>query len=240
MGPVNQNDRAGRPGWLAALGRRLLPPRCLLCGERGLAALDLCRGCRDELPWNRPACARCALPLETTGESCGRCQRAPPPFDAAMAPLRYAAPADRLLQRLKFHGDLAAGRVLATLMGDAIGAPGDLTIVPVPLHRGRLGSRGYNQALELARPLAGRFGLALSPRLLQRARATAAQTELDAAARRRNVAGAFALRPGARVPERIALVDDTLTTGATVAECARMLRAGGASHVEVWVAARAP
>lgn len=224
-----------------ACWRWLLPPRCLLCAAPGEADLDLCAACAAELPRNRRCCARCALPLPTSAALCGQCQRRPPPWDAAWAPFRYGWPLDRLESRYKFGRDLAAGRTLARLWQDearSIDLP--QLIVPVPLHRQRLRQRGYNQALELARPLARHFGVPLRHDALLRQRATAAQTELDAVARRRNVRGAFAVRPGVALPAHVAVLDDVFTTGATLGECVRTLKRAGAQRVDVWALARAP
>jgi len=113
-------------------------------------------------------------------------------------------------------------------------------IVPVPLHRSRLRQRGYNQALELARPLAARLGVPLAHDVLVRSRDTSAQTELDRAARRRNVRGAFHLREAIVLPDHVALFDDVMTTGATLAECARLLKRAGVRRVDAWALARAP
>ena len=113
-------------------------------------------------------------------------------------------------------------------------------LLPVPLHRTRLRQRGYNQALELAKPLARLLGVPLCRDLLQRQRGTAAQTELDAVARRRNVRGAFAVRAGVALPTHVAILDDVMTTGATLAECARVLKRAGVQRVDVWALARAP
>jgi ComF family protein len=228
-------------GWLARSLHALLPARCLLCGGAGVDGLDLCAACGAALPWNRTACARCGLPLPAPEPACGRCLRAPPAFAATFAPWRYAFPLDRLLPRLKFHGDLAAGALVAGRMLEASrAAPRPQALVPVPLHRARLRERGYDQALELARPLARGLGLPLRLDLLQRIRATAAQSDLAAAARRRNVRGAFAAGARTGVPAHVARVDDLMTTGATLGECARVLRAAGVARVDVWVAARVP
>jgi len=218
----------------------LLPPRCLLCAAPGDAGLDLCGACRSALPWNRTACARCGLPLTLAAPACGHCLRAPPPFAATVAPWVYAFPLDRLLPRLKFHGDLAAGALVATLWAEALrSAPPPQALVPVPLHRDRLRERGYDQALELARPLARGLGVPLRADALRRTRATSAQSALAAGARRRNVRGAFAVG-GRALPAHVALVDDVMTTGATLGECARVLRAAGVARVDVWVVARVP
>ncbi|PWK82124.1 ComF family protein [Fulvimonas soli] len=219
----------------------LLPWRCLLCGAPGADGLDLCAACAAELPRNRSCCARCALPLPAPAALCGRCQRRAPPWDAAWVPFRYAWPLDRLETRFKFGRDLAAGRTLARLwQREARPAPLPQLIVPVPLHPRRLRTRGHNQALELARPLAAALGVSLHRDALRRVRATEAQTELAAVARRRNVRGAFALREGVALPAHVALLDDVLTTGATLAECARVLRRAGVRRVDAWALARAP
>lgn len=219
----------------------VLPLRCLLCGAPGADGLDLCADCNAELPRNRLCCARCALPLATAAPLCGECVRKAPPWDAAWVPFRYGWPLDRLESRYKFGADLAAGRVLSTLWQREpcpIALP--QLLLTVPLHPGRLRQRGYNQSLELARPLARQFGVPLRHDLLQRVRATTAQTELDAVSRRRNVRGAFALREGVAPPAHIAVLDDVMTTGATVAECVRVLRRAGVARVDVWALARAP
>lgn len=229
--------------WHAArdsLHRFVLPHRCLLCGVGGADGLDLCRDCTAELPRNRICCARCALPLPEPAALCGRCQRRPPPWDAAFVPFRYAWPLDRLESRFKFGGGLAAGRVLSTLWLRHLDGIRPGVIVPVPLHRARLRQRGYNQALELARPLARALGVPVYRAGLQRVRATTAQTELGALARRRNLRGAFAANRNVAWPEHVILLDDVMTTGATLAECSRALRRAGVKRIDVWALARAP
>ena len=163
-----------------------------------------------------------------------------PPWHDIWVPFVYAWPLDILESRFKFSGSLAAGRVLSACWLRS-GFPPLMPelLVPVPLHTSRLRKRGYNQALELARPLAQRFGLPLAHDVLSRARPTGAQTELDAAARATNVRAAFAVK---RMPvhKHVAIVDDVMTTGATLAECARALRAAGVERVDVWALARTP
>jgi ComF family protein len=226
--------------WLRHASRLLLAPRCLVCAARGQADLDLCADCVAALPWNHDVCRQCALPLEGGAARCGHCVFRPPPWALAQSALRYAFPVDRLLPRFKFHGDLAAGEALATLLQwslDPAEAPDAL--VPVPLHAHRLRDRGYDQALELARALSRDGGPPLLAERLRRVRITAPQSELGAAARRDNVFGAFALHGDGALPQHVALVDDVLTTGATVGECARVLLAAGVRRVDVWTVARA-
>lgn len=248
--PVNQIRAPGVDGRLRRLIGRLWPGRCLVCAEASPPSRDLCPACFGCLPWNRSACARCAVPLPLVPAVspgplqpalCGDCLQQPPPLHATRAACVYGAPLDRLLPRFKFHHDLAAGRLLAQLMVHALAdAPQPQALVPIPLHRARLRSRGYDQALELARPLARTFGLPLQATLLQRIRATAAQSELDARARRRNVRGAFAVAPARTLPEHVALVDDVMTTGATLHAAAAALRRAGVTRVDAWVCARVP
>ncbi|MGH8113864.1 MAG: ComF family protein [Rhodanobacteraceae bacterium] len=235
--PVNLKSRRLVDSALDAL----LPSHCLLCGARGQGGLSLCEACAAEVPRNAVCCARCALPLETPAALCGRCVRRAPPWDAAWALFRYEWPLAQLESRFKFGGDLAAGRTLA-LLWCASSCPIEppQTIVPVPLHRSRLRRRGYNQVLELARPLAKHFGVRLRRDVLLRSRATGAQTELNAVQRRRNVRGAFAARLDGEVPEHVAVLDDVCTTGATLAECARRLKRAGVARVDVWALVRAP
>lgn len=224
---------------LLRLARRALPLHCLACGERGDDGLDLCAACRNAMPVNCNACLRCALPLAWPG-TCGQCLRRPPPLHAAHAAFIYAPPLDRLLPRYKFHQDLAAGHLLAQLMAHALaGCERPQALVPVPLHRARLRQRGYDQALELARPLASTLRLPLRTDLLRRIRATPAQSQLDAAARRRNLRGAFGVAAGP-LPAHVALVDDVMTTGATLHAAATALRRAGVARVDAWVCARTP
>lgn len=227
----------------AAGSRLLLPPRCLVCGGRGSQGQDLCHECRDGLPWNRSCCARCGLPLPLPAANCGECLKRPPAFDATCAALRYAAPVNLLLPRFKFHQQLACGRLLGELMLEAVGDSGLLdgvdAIVPLPLHRRRLAERGYNQALELARLLARHSGLPLLPDLLHRQRPTQAQSGLDARARRRNVRGAFSANADAK-GRSLLLVDDVMTTGASLREAASVLKAAGAAELRLALVARAP
>ncbi len=196
--------------------------------------------CADGLPWNRHACRRCAIPLPESGGVCGQCLTTPPPLDAVHAAFVYAFPIDRLVPRLKFHRDLAAGRLLADLMGQSLcgDAAWPEAIVPIPLHRARLRERGYDQALELAVPLSRRTGIALRADALMRQRATSAQSELDADARRRNLRDAFSVAQA--LPAHVVLVDDVMTTGATLHAAARALRKAGVRRIDAWVCARVP
>jgi len=239
---VNPMPLPAVDGRLSRLLQALWPPRCLVCGERGDDRRDLCGPCTRSLPWLRVACPTCALPLPMPAPACGACLRRAPALAAVHAAFVYARPLDRLLPRFKFHGDLAAGRLLSQLMADASADwARPEALVPIALHRARLRQRGYDQALELARPLARRHRIALCPQLLVRQRPTAPQSaQSDANARRRNLRDAFAVPPGATVPAHVVLVDDVMTTGATLHAAAQALRLAGVARVDAWVCARVP
>ncbi|PWG61998.1 amidophosphoribosyltransferase [Spiribacter halobius] len=213
----------------------LLAGHCRLCAGPAPGP-EICAGCRAELPWLGPACRTCALPLVAESLQCGRCQRRPPPITRSHALWHYAGQVATLIRAFKFHGDLAAGRLLADLAAQTLAerVPPPAVLVPMPLHPARRRERGFDQALELAR----RLGPPVAADLVRRTRNTAAQSGLDAGARRRNVRGAFAVtdRP---LPPAITLVDDVLTTGASARELARALLAKGVERVDLMVLARA-
>jgi ComF family protein len=222
---------------------RLFPPRCLLCLDPGQPpTLDLCRGCEADLARDLPSCTGCAQPLPQPDTFlCGDCLQRPRDFDAAFAAYRYEHPLDWMVRRMKYSGDVAAARVLGTLLGRRALTGHALhvqALLPVPLHRTREARRGYNQAMEIARAAARELELPVVYDACRRVRATSEQVGLDASARRKNVYGAFELLRSPGVA-RIAIVDDVLTTGSTVEELARVLKAGGAEWVEVWAVARA-
>jgi ComF family protein len=224
---------------------RLWPARCLVCGELGQAQRDLCGACTMSLPWNRRACLRCAMPLPASPDVaaaivCGDCLQRPPPLAQTHAAFAYAHPLDRLLPRFKFHGDLAAGRLLAQLAFEAfVACERPDALLAIPLHRHRLRTRGYDQALELARPLARALRIPLRHEALVRLRATAPQSRLDAPQRRRNLRGAFSIAKGTKaLPAHVVLVDDVMTTGATLHAAAKTLHRAGVERIDAWICAR--
>ena len=222
--------------------RFFYPPICVLCGGQGSAGRDLCADCFGELPWNRHPCPRCAAPLPPDADTplCGECIKRLPSWDEAMSPLAYGFPADKLVQRFKFEGDLAVGRLLGSLLGEYLAA-GDAKpdcIVPVPLHAARLRERGFNQAVELARPVSKRLKIAVRLDVCERSRATQVQSKLDADERRRNLKHAFSVKAPVQ-GLHVALLDDVVTTGATAESLAKTLREAGARRVSLWSACRA-
>ena len=232
-------------GWLLRVQSLILPPSCVLCGERGQAPiLDLCRPCAQDLSLNLHACHQCAAPLAgpvADALICGRCLRQPPRFDRAFVPFRYTYPLDQLIRAFKYRGILSYGRVLGSLLAERLSArqmPTPELIVPVPLYPSRQRERGFNQASELARPISQSLNVPFDERLCRRIRATADQTELDARSRRRNVRRAFEVT-GKIGLRHVAVLDDVLTTGSTANEVTRVLKRAGVETVEIWAVARA-
>lgn len=218
----------------------ILPPRCLICDQTGRVDIDLCAACWRDLPFNPLCCPRCALPLSAPAPACSLCLARSPVFRNTVAPLQYLIPVSTLVPRLKFHQDLAAGRLLAEIfcrLTPQIDLPEAL--LPVPLHPARVRQRGFDQALELARMIAKNKSIPLRRDLLQRARNTSAQSYLDAADRRKNLANAF-VASRKPMPAHVALLDDVMTTGTTVNECAKVLLKAGVKRVDIWVMARVP
>jgi ComF family protein len=222
-----------------------LPSQCALC--RGWSRRRLCADCVQRFAAPVARCRRCALAVPAGVETCGACLRNAPPFDAAIAAVDYAWPWDTLLQRFKFHAAFDLAAALSALLVDALRrAPAPTTphwVLPVPLSEARLRERGFNQAWEIARRVARTLRCRADARLLLRPRDTLHQVALPHGRRQANVRGAFAVEPQRRAElagRDIALVDDVMTTGATVAEAAGVLKRAGARSVQVWVVARTP
>ena len=227
-------NRSGLP--FTTLFTALFGGSCFLC--RGAASSVLCEACRADLPrLDGPRCARCAL-ASPAGAVCGRCLSQPPRYDATVAALAYGFPADTLVHALKFRGELALAPLLAGMLRDGASRGERIDrVLPVPLSRPRLRERGYNQAAEIARFLARAAGAPLELAACERARDTPQQADLPWAERARNVRGAFRCARSL-AGETIAVVDDVMTTGATLDELAGALKAAGASRVVNWVVAR--
>lgn len=259
MGCASEGASDPALGWASVCGH-LFPRCCLLCGEPGCEG-PLCATCQCWLPPPGFSCRQCALPgLPGPGLRCGGCIRSPPRWDYATTALVYRYPADRLIQRFKFQRDLACGQLLADRLIRAVkhrpavptgpssvraaACPnGPQLLVPVPLHFTRQWQRGFNQAEFLARQLGRGNCIPVRTDLLRRHRKTPSQAGLDQQQRRTNLRGAFtcnATRLRQSGAGHIGLVDDVLTTGTTLNECARVLRSAGAACISVWVCARVP
>lgn len=225
------------------------PSHCLLCLSASSATQHgLCEPCHRELPWLGNRCRQCALPLPFAGQLCGQCQQHPPAYSQVISPFLYRFPLDSLIPAFKYHSQLIYGRLLAHLLADYVAyayqehnhALPD-ALVPMPLHRKRQAQRGFNQALELARPMARALNCPLLSRTLKRVQATHAQQGLSAQQRKNNLKGAFACSGPETVAGRhLALIDDVLTTGASADEATRTLLEAGAKSVSIWCVARTP
>jgi len=216
----------------------LLPRSCLLCGAAASECRALCAACQDDLPHQQtPVCPCCALPLALAATACGVCLQHPPAFDATQAALPYTFPVDRLILGLKFGHRLAIADFLAQSMLTGEHPAGDV-LVPVPLSRRRLAERGFNQALEIARRLARTCQLPIDFSTLSRVRETPPQSRLPWRVRKQNVRHAFECHRDFS-GRTVILVDDVMTTGATLDAAARCLKDHGAARVVNWVAARA-
>lgn len=232
---------------LQCLGRSIedaiVPNACVFCGTwLQMNQAPVCSGCHADLPWIGLQCARCARPVATRlpdGVHCAPCQLDPPPFVSAVVPLLYTFPIDVAIKAMKFRRRLyylpAFTAILAASlpeMPDEIDA-----LLPVPLHWQRQTRRGFNQAAELAKPLAVRLGVPIIRNVL-RIRPTTYQSGLDAHERRHNLRAAFSAR-GDIVARHALIVDDVITTGETCRQLAQVVLDAGAEKVSVLAIARA-
>ncbi len=229
-------------GIFSQLLPQLFPQPCLLCGSPGDFSTRFCDACYQELPYNNHACGGCALPLPPgtpSGVLCGQCQRRTPSFDSALTALRYEAPTRRLISALKFNQQLHLAAPLARLLIARLGrldTPPD-RILPVPLHSARLRERGFNQAVELGRIVSRHYAIPLDLNSVVRIRNTRAQSDLKEADRQRNLRKAFRVQHSVR-GLKLVILDDVITTAATVRELGRTLKQAGAARVDVWAIAR--
>ncbi len=243
--------------WLRKVLTRLpalIPSSCAVCGLR--AQHVLCNPCRDQFFYAEAIrCACCALPLSfapdaVTAPVCGACLSDPPAFDATIVAADYQAPVDQLVLGLKFGARLALAPLCGALLRDAVlASQGTLhfaqslptCLIPVPLSPSRLQQRGFNQSLEIARPLARHLGVPVLARSMERVRDTRPQSALPVNARRKNMRDAFIVRAEsvALVTGRhVGVVDDVMTTGETLQELATTLKRFGATRVTNLVFAR--
>lgn len=235
--------------WLGAGLSFFYPERCQLCGNARATAAEgyVCPRCWQRVRFIKPPfCERCGLPFPgdlTTSFECANCREMELHFTSARSAVVAKDPVLEVIHRYKYQRALWFEPFLADLLvrqaKPALAAGNWNLLVPIPLHSAKKREREFNQAERLARRLAAATGLALNPRLVRRVEPTRTQTLLSREERAANVRRAFALRPGPRLHgERIVLVDDVFTTGATTSACARVLLAAGAAEVCVWTVAR--
>lgn len=213
---------------------------CLLCAVHPATADGPCAACVRDLPWLLRACTGCGMPLPPDLDACA-CDPADWPFSGVLCALAFEFPADRLVKRFKERPDLRLSLPLARLLHRRIrqaGRPRPALLVPVPAAPERLAVRGFDQAVELSRELSRLSGIPFRSDIIRRAAGGSAQKSLSRQQRERNLADLFSLAPDIRLPARIALVDDVVTTGATARHLAALLRARGATDIQVWGVAR--
>ena len=197
----------------------------------------MCGPCASHLPWlGARVCATCAAPL-VAGGVCGACLQRPPHFDAVRAAFIYAFPVDAMIQAFKYGGDLSLAHTLAHTLAQIAEETVDM-IVPMPLAGERLRERGFNQAYELARHVGRLRGIPVAMEGCRKVRHTAAQAMLPWSERRKNVRGTFVCDADV-AGKCVAIVDDVMTTGATLNELAKNIKRAGAARVVGWVVARA-
>jgi ComF family protein len=228
--------------WLNNIQDWLLPHTCTLCGQAGQKNLSLCSDCHNDLIFIDNSCKQCAIPLPVTatGGLCGQCLQQPPAFDHTISLFIYRPPVSQLIQALKFHDKLGHARLLGILLAMSLTKRLQTRpdcILPVPLSRKRLRERGFNQSLELARPVSRALDIPIASTLLRRVRHTSPQVQLKYQERHKNIRNAFQLLEH-KVPEHIAIVDDVITTGSTCNEMANVLKKAGAKRVDIWSVAR--
>ncbi|HJV96018.1 MAG TPA: ComF family protein [Albitalea sp.] len=221
-----------------------LPTQCAICRDWGDDRI--CASCRRRFAPAAARCEACAVRVPSGVARCGDCIKTPPAFTRTLTAFDYAHPWDGLIASLKFHAALDLAPALARCLADAVSAsavPRPELLLPVPLSTERLRERGYNQAWEIARRIGRRLNCDTDAGLLLRIKDTPHQLALPIERRAANVRGAFAVEPTRRAELRgrsVTLVDDVMTTGATAAEMAQVLRQAGAEEVNVWVLARTP
>jgi len=222
---------------------QLLPYTCPVCNA--ISSERICTSCTQSLPTIKAQCQQCGLPLypneSDTGKLyCGRCLSKRPYFDRCISPFHYKPPINQLITDLKFHQKLYYANLLGHLLLEKIkqqNTPLPECIIPVPLHSKRLRQRGFNQALEIARPIARILSLPLEPFYCQRIIATSPQMQQNRQARQNNIKNAFKINQPVSY-QHIAIVDDVMTTGSTVNELARKFRQCGVEQIQIWSVAR--
>lgn len=220
---------------------KLLKTNCFLCKSISHQGTLICEHCQLTLPWNILACNYCARPLKVSSplQRCGECLQQPNSLDHCFAPLRYQQPISTFISQLKFNKKLLYAKSLSQLFLEKLeNQPLPDLIIPIPLHYKRLRQRGFNQALELAKPISKKLKVPLVKYDCIRVKHTNAQSELPLHKRITNIKNAFRCK-NPIIAKNVVIFDDVLTTGNTLNEFANMLKQQGVETVSAWCIARA-
>jgi len=214
-----------------------LPQSCFLCGA--MSENLLCPACHQDLPYPPHTCSICACPLPKEIDICAQCMREPPHFDLIKSALRYDYPANKLIYAAKYKQNFTVLKYLGRVMAETFRRyPQPDVLLPVPLHPHALRARGFNQAVELAKVISRDCQIPLAREAAHCIRNKRKQTRLSAQQRKSNVRGSFVVATLPKPWRHIVLIDDVVTTGATVNELARMCRRAGAQRIDVWCCMR--
>jgi ComF family protein len=216
---------------------------CILCGLSSGRTSDICQECESELPWIANACYCCGQDLDSFDNICGCCLQKRPAFDRTIALFHYQKPIDNFITALKFANKLIYAKILGELLASKLishyseSQRWPEVIIPVPLHNKRLRERGFNQSLEITRPIAKKLKIPTDFKSCYRTRNTQAQAQISFKERQKNLINAFAVKHNFRA-NHIAIVDDVMTTGSTVGELSETLRQHGVQIIDIWCCAR--
>lgn len=229
--------------WLNLIQNCVLPPTCILCDKRSFSNKDICDYCLKQLIHNHNCCYQCGNPFSEhspLNTICGQCLKNPPDYDCTFAPFAYQSVMQDLVTRLKFNDSYKNARLLGMLLAEQLTRDMQIPecIIPVPLHKNRYQERGFNQSIEIARTVAKQLKIRLELNACIRHRDTPHQVSLPAKQRYSNIKNAFSIVQPLHY-QHVAVLDDVMTTGSTVAEMAEVLKKAGVKKVEVWVCARA-
>lgn len=229
--------------WLHIIQDYFIPPTCILCGQSGFNSQDICPLCFGDLQKNIHCCYRCAESFETANtlpQLCGHCLNQSPAFDESHVPFIHQGIIRYLIASLKFNKQFKNARLLGYLLANYLTKTAEMPefIIPVPLHKKRYKERGFNQSVEIAKTVSKILNVPVDTKLCIRARDTPHQVSLQAKQRQENIKHAFLVERSVNI-HHVAILDDVITTGATVNEIALTLKKAGVSRVDVWGCARA-
>lgn len=216
----------------------LCPTHCILCHEV-TSNENVCHACLQDLPWIKEHCYQCGLPFDlhhVNSTYCGRCITTPPPFESTTALFHYTPPISKFITQLKFNRRLLFANLLGKLLAEKISTLPEC-IIPIPLHKTRLRHRGFNQSLEIAKPIAKRLNIPIDTHSFIRSKNTNPHSQLPAKERKQNIKKAFiSKRP--LTAKHVAIIDDVVTTGSTVIEFSKLLKKQKVETIQIWCCAR--